>query len=235
MVRCTDSGDWTDPYRPAACLPMLLLRPVDTFPPYCRCRKRPLVLDLCLSLPRSVHSVTLTAQFTKAFLRMLEHPPDAHRGFDVPAAVVTVGDVPPGDVLLLSGDSATPPGAAAAGGADGDSSSSEQGGRGAWGRQWRVVVAEGVPGSEQELKRVTPLMAQLMQQRPPLVSKHSTKCLLEGVSLSVCVFCTECLLEGVSLYLWIFNCGEGWESRVWQLQLQAAARTRVVCLSGRLG
>lgn len=128
-----------------------------------------------MSLPRSVHRVTLTAQFTKSFLRMLEHPPDAHRGFDVPAAVVAVGDVPPDDLLLLSGDSATRPGAAA-GSADGGSSGSEQGGR-ALGRQWHVVVAEGVPGPAEELRRVTPLMAQLMQQRPPLVSKHSTESL----------------------------------------------------------
>lgn len=178
------------------------------------------MLDLCLSLPRSVHNVTLTAQFTKAFLRMLEHPPDAHRGFDVPAAVVTVGDslTPPDDVLLLSGDSATRPGSAAAGSADGGSSGSgsEQGGDRAWGRQWRVVVAEGVSGPAEQLRRVTPLMAQLMQQRPPLVSKRSSEVLWkEAVSLSV---------WDLFSFFW-----RGGGRRVWQLQLQAAARTGVVC------
>jgi hypothetical protein len=53
-------------------------------------RKQPLVVDLCLAVPAVTTSVTLTAQFTKAFLAMAEHPPDAHRGFDVPAAVITL-------------------------------------------------------------------------------------------------------------------------------------------------
>lgn len=111
------------------------------------------MLDLCLAVPRSAHSITLTAQFTKAFLRMLEHPPDAHRGFDVPAAIVTVGDVP-------ASASPPPPQPARGGGAGAGVASSSK---------WRVVAAEGAASAEQ-LQVVTPLMAQLMQDRAPLVS-----------------------------------------------------------------
>lgn len=115
-----------------------------------------------MSVPRSVRSITLTAQFTKAFLRMLEHPPDAHRGFDVPAAVVTVGDLPPN---ILSSGSHTAHDTATS-----NSASTTRGGqsRGVE-RAWRVVVAGGAHGAE-ELQKVTPLMTQLLQQRPPLVS-----------------------------------------------------------------
>lgn len=105
------------------------------------------MLDLCLAVPRSVHSITLTAQFTKAFLRMLEHPPDAHRGFDVPAAVVTVGEVPSTPVEGSSQGVAAVP------------SSS----------RWRVLAAPGSQGGG-DIMAVSPLMEQLTQQEPPLVS-----------------------------------------------------------------
>jgi hypothetical protein len=49
------------------------------------------VLNLCLALPAGLRSVTLSAQFSKAFLTVAEYPPDAHRGFDVPAAKITFG------------------------------------------------------------------------------------------------------------------------------------------------
>lgn len=63
----------------------LLLRHIST----AQDRARPLVLNLCLKLPASARSISLSAKFTKAFLTAFEHPPDAHRGFDVPAAQVT--------------------------------------------------------------------------------------------------------------------------------------------------
>lgn len=52
-------------------------------------RQRPLVLDLCLELPVGAREAVLTFEFSKAFLHVFEWPPDAHRGFDVPAAVVS--------------------------------------------------------------------------------------------------------------------------------------------------
>jgi hypothetical protein len=54
-------------------------------------RSQPLVLNLCLALPAGFRSVTLSAQFSKMFLTVAEYPPDAHRGFDVPAAKITFG------------------------------------------------------------------------------------------------------------------------------------------------
>jgi hypothetical protein len=114
-----------------------------------------------MSVPRSVRSITLTAQYTKAFLRMLEHPPDAHRGFDVPAAVVTVGDVPPVDNTTDSSSGSS------SGGSDSVGNSSA--------RAWSVVVAPGAPAAD-ELQRATPLMVQLKQQRPPLVREESAQC-----------------------------------------------------------
>lgn len=107
------------------------------------------MLDLCLAVPRAAQSITLTAQFTKAFLRMLEHPPDAHRGFDVPAAVVTVGEVPG-----TPAEGASPDAAAAA-----VTSSKE----------WHVYAAPGSLGGE-DLTAVSPLMEQLMWPQPSLVS-----------------------------------------------------------------
>ncbi|KAI8464451.1 MAG: Gpi16 subunit, GPI transamidase component-domain-containing protein [Monoraphidium minutum] len=52
-------------------------------------RARPLVLDLCLDLPADARRAALSMEFSTAFLHVFEWPPDAHRGFDVPAAIVT--------------------------------------------------------------------------------------------------------------------------------------------------
>lgn len=103
------------------------------------------MLDLCLAVPAATSSVILTAQFTKAFLMMLEHPPDAHRGFDVPSAIITAGGI------------AAAPGGGAAAGALPDAPSSSGG--------WRFVVADGAAGSER-LQEPTPLLRKLMQPRP---------------------------------------------------------------------
>ncbi|GLI64049.1 hypothetical protein VaNZ11_007211, partial [Volvox africanus] len=90
-------------------------------------RSSPGVVDLCLRVPPAVAEVQLRVAFSKAFLTVFEYPPDAHRGFDVPAAVVSYLDplyapavqwrvTSPGDVSgaevvsspLLSGLSAGP-------------------------------------------------------------------------------------------------------------------------------
>ncbi|KAF8065876.1 STP13 [Scenedesmus sp. PABB004] len=83
-------------------------------------RAAPLVLDLCLALPARARSVALTATFSKAFLTAFEHPPDAHRGFDVPAADVALGGGAPGAGgaaarWRVAPASGAPPGAGAGG------------------------------------------------------------------------------------------------------------------------
>lgn len=55
-------------------------------------RASPGVLDLCLVMPPSVSELRLRLDFSKAFLTAFEYPPDAHRGFDVPAALVSYLD-----------------------------------------------------------------------------------------------------------------------------------------------
>ncbi|KAL0032283.1 hypothetical protein WJX79_002357 [Trebouxia sp. C0005] len=50
------------------------------------------LLELCLRLPAAASTALLTIDFQKAFLTVFEHPPDAHRGFDVPAALFTFLD-----------------------------------------------------------------------------------------------------------------------------------------------
>jgi len=71
-------------------------------------RARPLVLDLCLDLPGGAREAVLALQFSKAFLHVFEWPPDAHRGFDVPAAVVTYAPGGGGaDALSGSGSSSS--------------------------------------------------------------------------------------------------------------------------------
>jgi len=64
-------------------------------------RQRPLVLDMCLALPAGARSLTLQADYSKAFLHVFECPPDAHRGFDVPAAIITFPADPPAGGCLL--------------------------------------------------------------------------------------------------------------------------------------
>lgn len=52
-------------------------------------RGRPTVIQLSLTLPP--HStVRVYMEFDKAFLRYTEHRPDAHRGFDIPPAVLSL-------------------------------------------------------------------------------------------------------------------------------------------------
>lgn len=50
------------------------------------------LFELCVGLPTLTASVLLTIDFQKAFLTVFDHPPDAHRGFDIPAAVLTFLD-----------------------------------------------------------------------------------------------------------------------------------------------
>ncbi|KAG1675788.1 hypothetical protein FOA52_012444 [Chlamydomonas sp. UWO 241] len=52
-------------------------------------RARPLALDVCLSLPAHVSHARLSAAFQRVLVTVSEQPPDAHRGFDVPAAVIS--------------------------------------------------------------------------------------------------------------------------------------------------
>ena len=58
-----------------------------------RDRSFPLTLELCLRIPPGTQQLTLTAQFSKTFLHVWEHPPDAHRGFDIPSATVAYVDL----------------------------------------------------------------------------------------------------------------------------------------------
>eukprot|EP00898_Chlorokybus_atmophyticus_P004706 jgi/Chlat1/5236/Chrsp33S05081 len=74
-------------------------------------REKPSILEISLCLPSTTRMVSVVMEFDKAFLRNDEHPPDPNRGFDLPAAVVTVradeeatnpshGDEPLGTPLL---------------------------------------------------------------------------------------------------------------------------------------
>jgi GPI-anchor transamidase subunit T len=55
-------------------------------------RNRGTQLEIRMQVPAN-STVVLTYDFEKAFLRYTEYPPDANRGFDVPAAVITIGNV----------------------------------------------------------------------------------------------------------------------------------------------
>lgn len=55
-------------------------------------RKRGTQLEIRMEIPAD-STVVLTYDFEKAFLRYTEYPPDANRGFDVPAAVITIGNM----------------------------------------------------------------------------------------------------------------------------------------------
>ena len=59
-------------------------------------RHRPTHLEMLLSVPANA-SVILKYDFEKAILRYTEYPPDANRGFDIPAAIIrlTSGAPPP--------------------------------------------------------------------------------------------------------------------------------------------
>ncbi|PNH07978.1 GPI transamidase component PIG-T, partial [Tetrabaena socialis] len=52
-------------------------------------RASPGVLDVCLHVPAHVAELRLLMGFSKGFLTAFEYPPDAHRGFDIPAALVS--------------------------------------------------------------------------------------------------------------------------------------------------
>lgn len=60
-------------------------------------RAAPLLLHLCLRLPASATSVSLSAEYSKGFLNVFEIPPDPYRGFDVPAALLAF--YPPADAI----------------------------------------------------------------------------------------------------------------------------------------
>lgn len=53
-------------------------------------RVRGTQLEIRMEVPAD-STVVLTYEFDKAILRYTEYPPDANRGFDVPAAVITIG------------------------------------------------------------------------------------------------------------------------------------------------
>lgn len=53
------------------------------------------LIELCLSLPAATTSALIRIEFQKAFLTVFDHPPDAHRGFDIPAALLTFLHVSP--------------------------------------------------------------------------------------------------------------------------------------------
>ena len=55
-------------------------------------RKRGTQLEIHMQVPAD-STVFLTYDFEKAFLRYTEYPPDANRGFDVPSAVITIGNI----------------------------------------------------------------------------------------------------------------------------------------------
>lgn len=52
-------------------------------------RKSPAVLEIGVTIPRNASTVFFSVEFDKGYLRIDEHPPDANRGFDVPAALFT--------------------------------------------------------------------------------------------------------------------------------------------------
>ena len=62
-------------------------------------RRRPSVLELQLSLPASASVARVYVGFEKAFLRLAEFPPDANRGFDLPAALLLL---PPPDLVRFN-------------------------------------------------------------------------------------------------------------------------------------
>lgn len=119
-------------------------------------RSRPLELHTCLLLPSSTRSVALSAQFTKAFLTAFEHPPDAHRGFDVPAAQITLG----GSAAGMACDSVDPA-------VEGTMPS------GAGGCVWAVVPGGGTAGASAAAS--LPLMRALAEPQPQQV-RHWWQC-----------------------------------------------------------
>ncbi|KAI8920236.1 hypothetical protein PhCBS80983_g05531 [Powellomyces hirtus] len=56
-------------------------------------RGRPAVLEMKMTLPAN-STTTLHLEFDKAYIKYTEHPPDANRGFDIGAAVITFTAIP---------------------------------------------------------------------------------------------------------------------------------------------
>ena len=56
-------------------------------------RRRPSTMELQLYVPASASVARISFKFEKAFLRISEFPPDANRGFDLPAAFVSLPPV----------------------------------------------------------------------------------------------------------------------------------------------
>ena len=65
---------------------LLLARRLQTAEP----RSQAALVELCLQVPAQACSLQLSVSFRKAFLSVFEHPPDAHRGFDIPAALMAL-------------------------------------------------------------------------------------------------------------------------------------------------
>lgn len=139
-----------------------------------RDRQAPLVLDLCLILSPWTQHVRLGASFTKAFLTVDEQPPDANRGFDIPAALMTYWEEGP------AASGARPSLAGVEGLAGARAGVSATG----W-QAWGVAVAGGAAGGDGEgaasdnrgaqlgSALATPLLQTLSQPGPQQVSACS--------------------------------------------------------------
>jgi phosphatidylinositol glycan class T len=51
-------------------------------------RQAPSLVQLCLNEVPTNQPLQLSVKFTRMFLTLTEHPPDAHRGVDLPPAVL---------------------------------------------------------------------------------------------------------------------------------------------------
>ena len=60
-------------------------------------RRRPSTMELQVLMPASASVARVSFKFEKAFLRISEFPPDANRGFDLPAALLSLPPVSPRD------------------------------------------------------------------------------------------------------------------------------------------
>lgn len=60
-------------------------------------RRRPSTMELQVLMPAGASVARISFKFEKAFLRISEFPPDANRGFDLPAALLSLPPVAPRD------------------------------------------------------------------------------------------------------------------------------------------
>jgi phosphatidylinositol glycan class T len=67
-------------------------------------RKSPAVVEIGVTVPRNTSVVVLSVEFDKGYLRIDEHPPDANRGFDLPAALFTFTSSGPGSRVQIYSD-----------------------------------------------------------------------------------------------------------------------------------